>query len=432
MASSATVEPSLPSETPGLPVSGRTSALRSVRITFRGLLCTAITILVGMAALSSETNLLFLLFGIGVGALLFSAVAPILMVRRIEADRVVPQAVVAGRAFSVGYVVRSRRRWGRSWSLVVGECPAGRDALGFPLGFIPFLSAGEEQRLELMGQCPYRGRISLKGIRVRSCFPFGLFTCSVDLKLPAEFTVYPAVGWLRRDAWRDRRFCDATTAKSMHHRRGTDEFYGVREFREGDSFRWIHWRRSAHAGQWVVRESVPFRATQMIVLVDPWPTASPHPRARVSRSARRSTLGEHARPRRPEPEVERIISAAATAACDGLERGHRVGLIARARVPIVIPPAAGRPHRRRLLHELASLSPGAPEPLDELIARVRWTGGWHARCLVCTPRLTENHERAMRFLGTRAESVIIAAPGSDWLETVFAPLPERSMERKSA
>jgi hypothetical protein len=85
-----------------------------------------------------------------------------------------------------------------------------------------------------------------------------------------------------------------------------------------------------------------------------------------------------------------------------------------------------------LLHELSSLSPGATEPLDELIARVRWTGGWHARCLVCTAELTENHQRVMRFLGTRADSVIISAPGSDWLETIFAPLPELSMERRPA
>ena len=93
----------------------------------------------------------------------------------------------------------------------------------------------------------------------------------------------------------------------------------------------------------------------MIVLLDPWPT-SPHTR-------------DSATP--PDPDVERVISAAATATCDGLERGHRVGLIARARIPIVIPPAQGRPHRQRLLHELALLSDGSSEPMDELIARIR-------------------------------------------------------------
>src|SRR5262249_32037036 len=128
----------------------------------------------------------------------------------------------------------------------------------------------------------------------------------------------------------------------------------------------IHWRRSARTGDLVVREMIPLKPTQLIVLVDPWPgTPSPAEKGLPA-------ISTHA---------ERVISAAATALCDALERGYRAGVLCRAARPIVIPPGSGRAQRQRILQELAMAQPGAAEPLDALVAQIRWSSGWHARCL---------------------------------------------------
>lgn len=387
----------------------------SLKMTFSGLLSMIVVVLIGLAAMNGEANLLILLFGISVGAVGLSAFLPVLMVRKLAVTRSMPDVVVAGRSFTVIYTVRSLRRWGRAWSLSVGEMGAEHEHVGLPCGYIPVLEAGETLRLELVGRCPYRGRVELQGIRLQSRFPLGLFTCTVDIPQPAELLVFPTVGRLRRDVWKDIGAAESVMARPAMQRGGVEEFYGVREYLPGDSTRWIHWRRSAHTGQLVVRESAPILPAQTILLLDLWPEEPAHG-SHVRRGW--ELLGGGPAPR-PDPVVERLISAAATLACDALERGHRVGLIARGRVAAVVAPAGGRGHRQRLLHELALLRPGGGESLEQLATGVRWSVGWRARCLLFAPRRLADHDRVMHFLGTRADSARLVTPGSDWLEGVF-------------
>jgi uncharacterized protein (DUF58 family) len=416
----------------------RTTALFGLRITFSGILCVAIVVLVGLAALNSEANLLFLLFGISLGVVGFSALASAVMVRKVDVERIAPAAVVAGRPFTIVYCMRSRRRWLRSWSLVIGEIPAGGAPARFPLGFVEALGPGGEERIELTGVCPARGRVPLAGMRLLSRFPFGLFACTVDVTQPGEMVVLPAVGRFRRDPWRDRRHSQSTSSRSSpRESRGMEEFYGVREYRPGDNTRWIHWRRSARVGQLIVRESTVARAEHLTVLLDPWPEIEPGEDSGSPGGAARSTshwalrwltspVGDRRRARRapgiadrPAASVERIINLAATALCEGLERGHRVGLIARGAVPVVIAPSGGRSHRQRLLHELALLKPGATEGLDALVSRIRWSSGWHGRCMICATHLTSPHTRVMRFLTGRAEAVVAIGSDSDAFDSLF-------------
>lgn len=465
----------VPLATPVVAPRRRSWAPLGLRITFSGLLALAVILLVGLAALNSEANLLFLLFGISVGVVVYSLFAPVVMVRRVTAERIIPAGVVAGRPFSIGYGVRNQRRWLRSWSLAIGEIPLGRSGVRFPAGFLESLDPGEERRLQLTGWCPRRGRLQLRGIRLVSRFPFGLFSCTVDLDLPGELVIYPAVGRFRRDLWRDRRASDTQTTRNVRHHRGdNEEFYGVREYRPGDNLRSVHWRRSAHTGHLVVRESMPVRTQQLVVLVDPWPDPSGRaagngPAAEMrgkarSRSVASSGSSPDAAPAgdpagstgggslvhralrrlrpwmswRSEPSpwaedsVERAISLAATAVCEALERGHRVGLIARAARPVVISPAGGRAQRQRLLHELAMLKPGAHEEMDELVSSIRWAGGWSGRCLLCATWFNRSHEHVVRFLTARTESAMALSCEQETLDNLFELSPERPVESPPA
>jgi hypothetical protein len=96
-----------------------------------------------------------------------------------------------------------------------------------------------------------------------------------------------------------------------------------------------------------------------------------------------------------------------------------VGLIARGAVPVVIAPSGGRSHRQRLLHELALLKPGAAEGLDALVSRIRWSSGWHGRCLVCATHFNATHTRVLRFLTGRAEAAIAISSDSETFDSLF-------------
>lgn len=385
-----------------MPLKGVTGAAQhrpawwGLRITFAGLLCVTVLATVTMAAMNSEANLLLLLTTIGCGLLMVNAMWAVWSVSRVGVERILPEAVIAGRPFSIAYVLRNPRRWFRCWGLLIGEVPMGR---GNPVRnrcFVAFLDPGQEQRIEGWQIVPYRGRLRLKGIRVQSRFPFGLFSCTVDYGAPAELIVYPAIGRFRRDPWREGLMTPSKGPSTPQREAIRDEFFGLREYRQGDNYRWIHWRRSASTGELLVREMRSVQRREMVVIVDPWPE--------------QGSSGNLPGRDRFHPPAEQIISAAAAAICDGLARGYRVGLVGRAANPALIPMAGGHIHRQRLLRELALLNPGASDRLTDLMARVPWASAWQARTVVCTPRLSSEHETFIRYLRRKAEAVIVLCP----------------------
>src|SRR6185295_12154455 len=48
------------------------------------------------------------------------------------------------------------------------------------------------------------------------------------------------------------------------------DFYGLRDWRAGDSRHWIHWRTSARRGALVVRQFEQRRSEDLALLVDLW------------------------------------------------------------------------------------------------------------------------------------------------------------------
>jgi len=402
----------------------RSSPLRGLRASGSGLIVIVVSILVAIASFTSEANLLLLLFGMAIAVVAFNAVTCVQTVRSIDVERGPVVAAVAGRPFRLVYTIRHRKRWFKSWVVRIGETPvAGRAPLAELL--LAVLRPGEERRVELKAVCPNRGRLALRGIRVSCGFPFGLFTCTVDIEAPAELIVFPAAGRVRREFWHQQALAESPDARRQEHAAGQDEFHGVREYRQGDNPRWIHWRRSAHTGQLVVREHQPVRDSQLVVLLDPWPESPPAKAVRRGLWQRlRGTPGDP----RPDPTVERMISAAATVVCEALDRGYRVGMIARGVVPVVLAPAGGRAQRQRILNELALLSPGAERSFDQMIQNVRWCSGSNARCVLLTVRSHESHARLLRILSGRTASVMLITPQSGWLDKLFdlsGTVPER-------
>ncbi len=53
------------------------------------------------------------------------------------------------------------------------------------------------------------------------------------------------------------------------------DFYGLRDWRPGDSRRWIHWRTSARRGSLVVRQFEQRRSQDLALLVDLWQPTQP-------------------------------------------------------------------------------------------------------------------------------------------------------------
>ena len=218
MSTITTVDLGVPAAGPRRGEHGWWPAWLGLRITFGGVLTLSVIVLVMLAALNSEANLLLLLCGISLGVVAVNVIAPVLAVRCVEVERTLPISVIAGRPFEAVYVIRNRRLWGPAWALTINESGLRGAGGRFGQGFVPRLRRREEQRVKVTGVCPRRGRVTLSRIAVSSRFPFGLFACEVRLTARDELIVYPSVGRLRKDPWR----VDPRGSAAMLRRRKQD------------------------------------------------------------------------------------------------------------------------------------------------------------------------------------------------------------------
>jgi Uncharacterized conserved protein (some members contain a von Willebrand factor type A (vWA) domain) len=106
------------------------------------------------------------------------------------------------------------------------------------------------QRLELALSAPKRSVIRIERIQLSTTYPFGLFRAWTWAHLPVEVIVYPRPhGSLPMPADHGRR-----SGQRSQVGVGTEEWLGLRPFRDGDSPRQVAWKAYAHGASLLVKE----------------------------------------------------------------------------------------------------------------------------------------------------------------------------------
>lgn len=299
---------------------------RSLQITKAGWLFIGLTLLVGFAAINSGSNLLHAVFGAQMALIVGSGVLSEASVRRVSARRQVAGPLHMGQpAALVVEVFGTDRRDVLAVSVeddergdpdVDGRCEPvfavrvpGRSSLRVPTTVV----------------MPRRGPARLPRAVVATRFPFGLFIKRRELPTPGEVLVYPALA--RPEGARAPDDPAGERAQGARRRSRAGEFFGLREYRDGDDPRGLHWPAIARLGRPVVRELESGARPERIVDL-------PHGDA-------------------GEAGFELAIQRVAGAVVDALDHGERVALAEAGR--IVLPPGEGPGQRRLALQHLARL-----------------------------------------------------------------------------
>jgi uncharacterized protein (DUF58 family) len=300
------------------------------------------TLLVGLAAINGGINLLFLVFGMMLSLILASGVLSEICLRHLAVTRRMPGTVHAGTAYLMGIAVRNDKRRIPTFSLEVEDLLEGQ-----PVErrcYYLKLPASRMQETAYKHVLPRRGCHRFTGFRISTRFPFGFIRKSRDIDAPAEVLVYPALVPVPEALIRGGIAEAARQHMAVLSRSG--EFHGLREFRQGDDPRDIHWRISARRGRPFVRELEEETGRIVIVVLD---TAAPLPGS--------GAVAERA--------FEDAVSLAASLAVALLRKGLAVGLRTG---DSVVPPSAGAGHAAALLSTLALAS---PQPRTDGQARLR-------------------------------------------------------------
>jgi uncharacterized protein (DUF58 family) len=252
---------------------------RQIRLGREGLFYTAVFLAVLIGAVSRQLNLLMLVGCTLLGPLLFSLVYGRLALRRLTVDRRLPPHMHAGARLRVDVSVTNLRRFFGLWAIRVDdrvERDGAPDSESAGAGvFLPRIAAGETRQVSYEGRLPRRGRYRFGPLRVSTRFPFGLVRHSLVLADCEELLVHPMLGRLSGGWTEMMREYEAGSQRLTRRGMLEADFYGLREWRTGDSRRWIHWRTSARQGSLIVRQFEQRLSQNLALLVDLWQGSDP-------------------------------------------------------------------------------------------------------------------------------------------------------------
>lgn len=291
-----------------------------------------ITCAFGFAALIARANLLYLILAMMLSFLLCSGALPSLTLRRLSIRRIMPTRVYAGKPAPYLFVIRNARRVVPSYTLSVVPPTLGEETAG--RHFLLKLSAGESVNIEHSLTIKRRGLHHLPAVSVSTSFPFGLFTKRCCPTPDGPILVLPAI---RRITAPELSALAVTWERVGARRDRSSDLYNLRDYRDGDDPRFMHWKTSARVGSLMLRE----------------PETENHPKI--------SVVVEDPIPGTSSGLVEANISLAASLAVHAVQRGWEVQLVlADSRTKL----GSDEPHLDRILEQLALYEPPAnPRPL---------------------------------------------------------------------
>ena len=285
-----------------------------------------LTVGIGLAAVNTGNNLLFLVLGLLLSSIVVSGVLSETSLRGVRVERRLPSSASVGAPALVGLVARNGKPRAPSIGLEVRE--KGGDVAG--QGLFLLLGAGEMDEVSYRFTPVRRGLHRFEQLEVATRAPFGLFEKSRPLSVAGELVVFPRrVAPPARQPRRLAREGERPTGQVGHGL----EVHALRDHRPGDDARSIHWRSSARAGRLIGIDREQERRRQVCVVLD---------HRRLSGAA-----------------LEASVETAAALFERELDAGSEVSL---ALCGERLPPGSGERHLLAGLTMLALLAPAADAP----------------------------------------------------------------------
>jgi uncharacterized protein (DUF58 family) len=236
---------------------------RYFRLTREGKAFIFVTGGVGLAAVNTGNNLLFLIFGFMLSLIVLSGILSEIALRRLLVSRRLPRRVFAGGANLIELALFNGKPRAASYSLEVEDL-----AEGLPTErrcYFLKVAPRSEQVAAYRRTFARRGVLKLAGFRVGTRYPFGIIEKWRLIEAADELLIYPAL--LPED------LADSGSrgmgVDNITNRIGAgSELAGIRQYQPGDGARSIHWRRTAALGQVMVYEKHADASTHLTIVLD--------------------------------------------------------------------------------------------------------------------------------------------------------------------
>lgn len=224
---------------------------RSLSLTSEGTRFVLLTFAVGIAAINTGNNLLYLLLAMMLSLIVMSGILSEQCLKQLRIRRRVPEHVFANCPTSAAISITNRKPRLPTFSLRVMDVVAGV-ALDRGIHLLHLAPRAATLRSYPL-LITRRGRHRIEGIKLVTPFPFGLFLKAATLPLDADMVVYPEVKPLPEMLVQELTALGHDTATP---RRGQGSgLYNLRRYQPGDDSRTIHWKTSARQARLIVKET---------------------------------------------------------------------------------------------------------------------------------------------------------------------------------
>ncbi len=331
-----------------------------------GVVYVVVAALILGTGLYTQNNLLFWAFGLMVGGMIASIGVSWLSMRGLKVERLLPDHAVVGQPLVVRYLITNPKILMPVFSLVVME-NWGRGMRGYrkvgpvaerpqrlggaPIGWV--LHLGPKQNVQAESVCwPLRrGLLKFDRVVLSTTFPFGFIRQIVEVHQPGQMLVYPRLYRLSKSLWFRLAAADPGGHLHIDQGGGTEEFFGLRRYRPGDSMRSVDWKHSAKTGELISREMTIPCPPRVMMAVD----LTQFPLGDQPMSAGDVLADDHSKHHADDlSDVhERAISLAASVICGAHAQGYQTGMaVIGARAPL-FRIHHSLPHRNNMLEALA-------------------------------------------------------------------------------
>ncbi len=311
-----------------------------------------LTVLLALAAIHGGSNLLFWMFGVMASALLVSGAVSGMMMVRLEVRRITPGHGEVGEPLDIRYAITNHNRFVPAFNIHVreraaGSAPRPKGTAAWPAlmasarAWVMHVGPRETVHGEAIFRPRRRGEAAFDELQIWTSFPFGIIGKSVTLSQPQRMPVYPRRNPLRHRVLEAIGPAGAVGMRISPKAGAGDDFYGLRDFRAGDSLRHIAWKRTANRDQLVCVER----------------TRPNPPKLRVALDLARPRPGDGP----PERELEELAIGLAASIIHAADlAGYEVGLTVLGLDVAVIPIRRNYWHRQRIMTALARIDLDGP------------------------------------------------------------------------
>ncbi|MEL0310492.1 MAG: DUF58 domain-containing protein [Candidatus Poseidoniales archaeon] len=271
------------------------------------------------------------------------------------------------------------------------------------------LGPGQSATIRYTVRCPLRGHYTIGPTSIRYRNAFNLFVSETSIGDRSDITVFPQVrdveeALIRSDV--PKMYTGATTLKTPGQGM---EFYALREYFPGDSFRSINWKAFARTGDLMVNEKTRDAVTDVFIILD------------TRDVARIGTVLKN--------PLEMGTVAAASIANYFIKRRDSVSLVTYGERMDFLPPETGDKQHYKVLSQLAAVESKGSMPLQAVTNALSPRISRGSPVFIISSLEGDGTTlSAIRNLSGKGHEVIVLSPSSIDLERLVSRIPRMAYE----